>query len=93
MRSVYCCVICGVHYLPPEGMVYPESGVVASPAHCASPVCTKAARDGEAGLPLAMLETLALKAAEEQQAVDRRVRRGRGRRAGAAPGGGRSKLR
>jgi hypothetical protein len=93
MRTTYCCVICGVHYLPPEGMVYPETGITASPAHCARPECATAARDGLAGLPLAVLEAMALRGVDDEPAVERRTGRARGRRAGAAPGGGRNRLR
>jgi hypothetical protein len=94
MRNVYACVICGVHYLPPESMVYPETGITASPAHCAHPVCTEAAADGVGGVPLSVLEAMALRvAAEVEETTERTVTRGRSRRPGAAPGGGRSKLR
>ncbi|WP_328917259.1 MULTISPECIES: hypothetical protein [unclassified Streptomyces] len=84
MRSTFCCVICGVHYLPPENMVYPDTGATASPAHCANPGCTAAARDGQGGLSLAALETMALSAVRHREAVERRIGRTRpGRRARA----------
>lgn len=95
MRSVYCCVICGVHYLPPEAMAYPTSGVVASPVHCARPECGAAVTAGEAGLPVEVLAMLAMRAADAQGEAQpvRSGGKARGRRAGAAPGGGRSRLR
>lgn len=95
MRTVYCCVICGVHYLPPEAMEYPTSGVVASPVHCARLECEAAVTAGEAGLPVEVLTMLAQRAADvrgEAQPV-RGGGKARGRRGAAAPGGGRSKLR
>ena len=95
MRPIYHCVICGVTYLPPEAMEYPTSGLEASPVHCARPECAKAVAAGEAGLPVEVLAMLAQRAADargETPAV-RSGGKARGRRAGAAPGGGRSKLR
>jgi hypothetical protein len=96
MRSVYSCVICGVHYLPPETMEYPALGLAASPVHCARPECAAAVKAGDAGLPVEVLTMLAMRAADAQGEAREPTRGGgkaRGRRAGAAPGGGRSKLR
>lgn len=95
MRSVYGCVICGVHYMPPEAMEYPALELKASAAHCARPECAAAAAAGAAGLPVEVLELLARRAAEERGKAQApcAVGRTRGRRAAAAPGGGRSKLR
>lgn len=93
MRNVYACVVCGVHFLPPEGMVYPETGITASPAHCANPACAAEAASGVGGVPLSVLEALALRAAScESEPAVRPVERARGRRAAAGPGGRRSKL-
>lgn len=75
MRSTFVCTVCGVHYLPPESMVYPETGVTASPAHCARPECGAAASTGP--VPLAMLEAMALEAVRRREQVERRIGRGR----------------
>lgn len=83
MRTPYTCVICGVTYLPPEAMVYPETGITASPAHCASPACTTAARDGVNGMPLAAVEQLAIAAARERARQEARAARLVSRRSGA----------
>lgn len=80
MRSTFVCTVCGAHYLPPENMIYPETGVTASPAHCARPECGTAARTGP--VPLAVLETMALAAVRRRERIEQRI--GRGRRAGRA---------
>lgn len=90
MRPVYVCMHCGVHYLPPEGMVYPTSGVQASPVRCENPACVTAASTMPP-LPPALLARIEEQA---QPGPATRARRGaHGRRAAAAPAGGRNKLR
>lgn len=79
MRSTFVCTVCGIHYLPPENMIYPTSGVVASPAHCARPECASAARTGP--VRLAVLETMALDAVRRREQVERRIGRSRAGRA------------
>jgi hypothetical protein len=79
MRSTFVCTVCGIHYLPPETMIYPTSGTIASPAHCARPECGTAARTGP--VPLAMLEKVALEAVRRRELVERRIGRNRAGRA------------
>ena len=95
MRPIYHCVICGVTYLPPEAMEYPALALAASPVHCARPECAAAVAAGDEGLPVEVLTMLALRTADAQGEAQmaRGGGKARGRRAGAAPGGGRSKLR
>lgn len=91
MRPVYVCMHCGVHYLPPEGMVYPTTGVQASPVRCENPACVTAVA-AMPPLPPAVLARIEEQARPTEQ--ERRARRAsRGRRAAAAPAGGRSRLR
>ncbi|MFI8930551.1 hypothetical protein ACIG3E_23065 [Streptomyces sp. NPDC053474] len=98
MRSVHVCIGCAALYLPPEDMTYPSLGLTASPAHCTEPGCAAAVREAVAfsGLPEDKLGELARRAVglEGQPRRPRpRQRPARGRRAAAAPGGGRGKLR
>ncbi|MCI3927738.1 hypothetical protein [Streptomyces sp. AN091965] len=98
MRSIYVCIGCAALYLPPEDMAYPCLGLTASPAHCTGPGCAAAVREAVAlcGLPQDKLGELARRAVglEGQPRRPRLHRRpARGRRAAAAPGGGRGKLR
>jgi hypothetical protein len=101
MRLVFECVECGGHYLPPEGMVYPDGP--ASPLWCAS--CQTVKRTaGEPEDPLlarialaAARAALARRAAEGVEPVVGRgdVRPSRpplSRRARSGPGGVRSRL-
>lgn len=95
MRPIYVCIGCGVIYLPPET---PPNGRTVSPAHCGAPECAAATRQAVAmsGLPEEKLGELARRAngLEGEVRAPRLDRRAaRGRRAMAAPGGGRSKLR
>ncbi|MFJ2515637.1 hypothetical protein ACIPEL_36470 [Streptomyces griseoviridis] len=99
MRTIYLCIGCAATYLPPKSMTYPSlPDVTASPAHCGQPECAAAAREAVAmsGLTEAKLGELARRAAGlegdvRMPRIDRRA--ARGRRAAAAPGGGRGKLR
>ncbi|MFJ2514710.1 hypothetical protein ACIQJX_34930 [Streptomyces griseoviridis] len=99
MRQIYLCIGCAAIYLPPESMTYPSHpDVTASPAHCGNPSCAQAAREAAAmsGLTEAKIGELARRAAGldgpvRMARIDRRP--ARGRRASAAPGGGRGKLR
>lgn len=91
MRPVYVCMACGGHYLPPEDMLYPTSGVQASPTHCENPACVAAA-ERMPPLPPALLAAIEDRARAMPQGRQNR-RATRGRRAGAAPTGARSKLR
>ncbi|MEV0498098.1 hypothetical protein AB0I84_10905 [Streptomyces spectabilis] len=98
MRSIYVCIGCAAIYLPPETMVYPSLGMTASPAHCTQPGCAAAVREAVAlsGLSEDRLGELARRAIglEGEPRRPRLNRRAtRGRRATAAPGGGRGKLR
>ncbi|MEU4114915.1 hypothetical protein AB0F71_10520 [Kitasatospora sp. NPDC028055] len=102
MRLCFECVECGGHYLPPEGMVYPDGP--ASPVWCSSCQTSKRA----AGLredPLlarvalaaarAALARRAAEAAEPVSAGRADVRPSRpplSRRARSGPGGVRGKL-
>ncbi|WP_409062441.1 hypothetical protein [Streptomyces sp. SYP-A7185] len=97
MRSIYVCIGCAAIYLPPESMSYPSLGLTASTAHCTRRDCTAAVRETVAlsGLPEAKLGELARRALglEGQPRRPRLNHRpARGRRAAAAPGGGRGKL-
>ncbi|MFJ9773060.1 hypothetical protein ACIRVF_17775 [Kitasatospora sp. NPDC101157] len=102
MRLVFECVECGGHYLPPEGMVYPDGP--ASPVWC-SPCQTSKRTAGLREDPLlarlalaAARAALARRAAEaaEPAAVGRGdVRPSRpplSRRARSGPGGVRGRL-
>jgi hypothetical protein len=95
MRPIYVCIGCGAVYLPPE---HPAYGHPVSPAHCSRPDCASAVREAVvmSGLSEERLGELARRA-NGLEGEPRRPRIGRrvvrGRRAGAAPGGGRGKLR
>lgn len=95
MRPIYVCVSCGSIYLPPEN---PTSGPTPSPAHCSEPGCEAALREAVelSGLSEEKLGELArrangLEGEPRRGRINRRA--ARGRRAAAAPSGGRSKLR
>ncbi|MFG3054191.1 hypothetical protein ACGFZP_24990 [Kitasatospora sp. NPDC048239] len=99
MRMVFECVECGVHYLPPEGMVYPDGP--ASPLWCAR--CQEAKRAAGVGED-PLLARVALAAARAalatrvpggEEPVRSDVRPSRpplSRRARSGPGGVRGKL-
>lgn len=95
MRPIYLCIGCGAVYLPPEHPTYTSP---VSPAHCSRPDCGAAVREAVAmsGLSEEKLGELARRAAG-LEGEPRRPRVGRrpvrGKRAVAAPGGGRGKLR
>lgn len=95
MRPIYLCIGCGTVYLPPEN---PTAGPPVSPAHCSQPSCGAAVREAVemSGLTEAKLGELARRAGG-LDGEPRRPRMGRrpvhGKRATAAPGGGRGKLR
>jgi hypothetical protein len=94
MRHAYVCLSCATHYLPPESMRYEQAGLDASPVHCANPRCAADVRGGRAvpGVPVEVLEQLAVRAAERQP--DPRPDAGR-RARGGRPGtqrGARSRL-
>ncbi|WP_394436221.1 hypothetical protein [Streptomyces sp. SGAir0957] len=98
MRTIYVCVGCAAIYLPPEDMTYPSLGLTASPAHCTDPACGAAVREAAqmSGLSEERIGQLARRAVglegePRRPRVNRRAMRGR--RADAAPGGGRGKLR
>lgn len=98
MRTIYVCIGCAAIYLPPEDMTYPASGLTASPAHCTEPGCAAAVREAVlmSGLTQEKLGELARRAVGlEGEPLRPRLNRrtARGRRAVAAPGGGRDKLR
>lgn len=95
MRPIYVCVGCAAIYLPAEN---PTVGPPPSPAHCSQPGCQAAVREAVewTGLSEEKLGELARRA----NGLEGEPRRGRinrrpvpGRRAAAAPGGGRGKLR
>jgi hypothetical protein len=89
VRPVHTCLHCGTTYLPPEAMLYPTSGVAASPVHCAAPACTAAAEGIR--LPPGVLAAIEARAAEPPAA--RRPRRpARGGRP-ATPRSARDRLR
>lgn len=95
MRPIYVCIGCAVVYLPPE---HPSYQAPVSPAHCSDPRCAAAAAEAVAmsGLSAERLGELArrangLEGEPRRGRIDRRP--ARGRRAAAAPGGGRGKLR
>lgn len=98
MRSIYVCIGCAAIYLPPETMTYPSLGLTASPAHCTRPDCAAAVRETVimSGLPEEKLGELARRAnglEGEPRRPRLNQRAARGRRAAAAPSGGRNKLR
>jgi hypothetical protein len=92
VRTVYVCVACATHYLPPESMEYPAAGVQASRVHCANPACKAAVESGKGvNIPAELLERMIERAGEEPR-KPRARRPARGRRSVAGPQGGRSKL-
>ncbi|MFH8381589.1 hypothetical protein ACH4E7_11670 [Kitasatospora sp. NPDC018058] len=101
MRLVFECFECGGHYLPPEGMVYPDGP--ASPVWCTS--CQTAKRSaGEREDPvlarIALASARAVLARRAAEAVEPAAGRGDvrpsrpplSRRARSGPGGVRSRL-
>ncbi|MFJ8231466.1 hypothetical protein ACIQ9E_16155 [Streptomyces sp. NPDC094448] len=98
MRTWYLCLGCAAHYLPPESMTYPgRPGLVASPVHCGLGQCRAAAREivARSGLPAALFEAMALRAAQAADAAGdpaRPVRRARGRRSASGPRSARTRL-
>ncbi|MGW4493801.1 hypothetical protein [Streptomyces sp. NPDC004376] len=91
MRPILLCIGCAATYLPAPAFPY-------STAHCSDPACETVVRQAVAmsGLPEEKLGELARRAA----GLEGEPRRGRtryrpvhGKRAAAAPGGGRGKLR
>lgn len=91
MRSVYVCLACGIHYLPPESMEYPSLGLRASTVHCGEPACKAAVESGRAGIPAALLGQMNAQAAEEPY-KPRARRPAHGRRPAAGPQAARSRL-
>ncbi|MEU5976332.1 hypothetical protein [Streptomyces sp. NPDC047315] len=99
MRAWYACLGCEADYLPPESMTYPSlPGVVASTVHCSTPGCEERAAKAieRSGLPAAVFQAMAARAAarqrEEPAAVARAVRRARGARSASGPRSARSRL-
>ncbi|MFJ3791692.1 hypothetical protein [Kitasatospora sp. NPDC090091] len=99
MRMVFECVECGAHYLPPEGMVYPDGP--ASPVWCADCQAAKRAAGLREDPLLARVAlasaraALARRAAEAEPPARSDVRPSRppaSRRARSGPGGVRGKL-
>lgn len=91
MRSVYVCLACGAHNLPPESGEYPGLGLRASPLHCTTPECRHAVESGRAGVPAALLEQMVNRAAEEPY-KPRARRPAHGRRPATGPQAARSRL-
>ncbi|WP_329571744.1 hypothetical protein [Kitasatospora sp. NBC_01266] len=100
MRAVFQCTECGIHYLPPEGLVYGD-GSPASPLWCTEHQSVMRERGISEPPSAAALALLAARrraappALEEEPARPdvRPSRPARTRRGAKAPGGGRSKLR
>ncbi|MFF8961025.1 hypothetical protein [Streptomyces sp. NPDC014894] len=96
MRTIYVCLGCAAHYLPPVPMTYPALGLTASPVHCGAPACRSAVAPMMAGVgvPVETVARWTRRAAglDGARRSPRPGRRARGRRAGAAPRSARSKL-
>ncbi|MGW1279480.1 hypothetical protein ACWD4V_21380 [Streptomyces tsukubensis] len=99
MRTWYLCLGCAAHYLPPESMTYPgRPGLAASPVHCGLVQCRAAAQRiiARSGLPAALFEAMALRAARAADTAGGPARpgqrRARGRRPASGPGSARTKL-
>ncbi|MFG3223649.1 hypothetical protein ACGF07_02540 [Kitasatospora sp. NPDC048194] len=101
MRLVFECVECGGHYLPPEGMVYPDGP--ASPVWCSSCQAAKQAAGEQEDPLLARVALAAARAALARRANEpTEPAAGRGdvrpsrpplsRRARSGPGGVRGRL-
>ncbi|WP_030058242.1 MULTISPECIES: hypothetical protein [Streptomyces] len=100
MRLVFECVECGGHYLPPEGMVYPDGP--ASPVWCTACQRAKHAAGVREDPLLARVALAAARAALARRAAEpaelaarpdvRPSRPPLSRRARSGPGGVRSKL-
>ncbi|MEW1549394.1 hypothetical protein [Streptomyces tsukubensis] len=96
MRTWYLCLGCAAHYLPPESMTYPgrpgRPGLVASPLHCGLRQCRAAAREivARSGLPAALFEAMALRAARAADTPGGPARPGRRARGGRSASGPRS---
>ncbi|MEV7603735.1 hypothetical protein AB0O91_40830 [Kitasatospora sp. NPDC089797] len=102
MRLVFECVECGGHYLPPEGMVYPDGP--ASPVWCSSCQVSKRTAGLAEDPLLARVALAAARAALARRAAEGAEAAGTGRgdvrpsrpplsrRARPGPGGVRGKL-
>lgn len=99
MRLVFACIVCGVHYLPPEGLEWSD-GTSASPLWCNTHHVVAQERGiseppGAAAVALMAARQRAAAAARFLDQADRKdvrpSRPARTRRA-ANPGGKRSKL-
>ncbi|MFG2844804.1 hypothetical protein ACGF12_16770 [Kitasatospora sp. NPDC048296] len=101
MRLVFECVECGGHYLPPEGMVYPDGP--ASPLWCSSCQTVKRTAGAPEDPLLARIALAAARAALARRAAEgvepavgradvRPSRPPLSRRARSGPGGVRSRL-
>lgn len=98
MRLVFACTVCGVHYLPPEGMAWSD-GAPASPLWCSTHHVAAQAR-GISEHPAAAAAALAMArlrasapGTDEPARPDVRPTRPARTRKPAKPGGRRTKLR
>ncbi|MDQ0305614.1 hypothetical protein J2S46_000170 [Kitasatospora herbaricolor] len=98
MRYVFECLECGVHYLPPEGMSYPDGP--ASPVWCTvcqGLMCQRGIPEPAAAAAVALAAAKAALTARTLQADEatpdvRPSRPARTRRARSGPSSARSKL-